>query len=665
PQRAAAPVAPQPDRQPAPRPVIPAGKRRRERRAALRREVSAPAEPPALGTSATTALAFLSGFGALALQVLWTRMLSQVLENSVYTFAAILVIVLVCLAAGAAASTRLARLAVPPAAVLVGVLVAGGLAVAVTPFTFAWLTDSMRIVTSAGSWPAYVAVVFRTGFLAIGVPATLLGIVFPFLLEVEARLGTPPASSLGRLSAVNTAGAIVGALAGGFVMLGTFGMWRSMQVVAVLFLAAGLAVALRAGRLRVAAGLALGLAVGLLDPARLPVTSTDPDALPRQIVETREGSDCTVSVARDPFGLALVINSHYGLGSTGARMQEQLQADIPLLVFPRTRSVFFLGLGTGITAGSALDRRHPAVSRVVACELVPEVVAAARKYMTNVDGIDVTGGLFTDPRATVLVADGRHHLAAARDRYDMINADLFVPYRSGAGSLYAREHFATAKARLEPGGVFVQWLPLYQLTETEFAIIARTMLDVFDRVSLWRSTFQPGEDVVALAGHVGDAPLPAADGDGTAARRQAIAGMDHRDLDRLLLPFDPGTMPFFYCGNLSAARDLFAAAQLNTDDMPLIEYLAPRTYRRSPGGPGPWFVGPRLADLVDTVLARCPPDRDPLLANRSAAERLLPLAGAAFHRARLAQAIGDEAACREAWKRFTAAWAPPETPTAP
>ena len=659
PRQAEAAGAPPQDRQP--KPVVPAapGPRRRHRRGdAPRRRPAPAAEPPALGPAATTTLAFLSGFGALALQVLWTRMFSQVLENSVYTFAAILVIVLLCLAGGAGASGRLARLELPPAATLTAVLLAGGLAVAVTPFVFVWLTDSMRIVASSGSWPAYVALVFRTGLLAIGLPAMLLGILFPYLLKMEERFAAPPGASLGRLSAFNTAGAIAGSLAGGFVMLGAFGMWRSMQLVALLFLAAGLAVAVHAGRLRGAAAVALLVAVGLLDPGRLPITSTDPGALPKQVVETWEGSDCTVSVTRDPFGLGIDINSHYGLGSTGARMQEQLQADIPLMIYPETRSIFFLGLGTGITAGSGLDRRFPAVSRVVACELVPEVVTAARTYMTNVDGIDFTGGLFTDPRADVLVADGRHHLAAARDRYDMINADLFVPYRCGAGSLYAREHFETVKARLEPGGVFFQWLPLYQLTETEFAIIANTMLAVFDRVSLWRSTFQPGEDVVALAGHVGDGPLPAVAGDGTEARRQAIAGADHNDLDRLMLPFDPGTMPFFYCGNLTAARDLFASARINTDDMPLIEYLAPRSYRGVRGGGTPWFVGPRLADLVDAVLARCPPDGDPLLANRSAGERLLPLAAAAFHRARLAQAAGDEAACRAAWERFTAAWAP-------
>ncbi|MFM9059961.1 MAG: spermidine synthase, partial [Planctomycetaceae bacterium] len=94
PRRAAAEAAPPRDRRPEPQAPAPAGRRRRERRHAARRPT--PAERGRLGTRTTTALAWLSGFGALALQVLWTRMFSQVLENSVYTFAAILVIVLLC-----------------------------------------------------------------------------------------------------------------------------------------------------------------------------------------------------------------------------------------------------------------------------------------------------------------------------------------------------------------------------------------------------------------------------------------------------------------------------------------------------------------------------------------------------------------------------------------
>ncbi|MCK4791322.1 MAG: fused MFS/spermidine synthase [Desulfobacteraceae bacterium] len=615
---------------------------------------------PPTGRWAVMLVCFLSGFGVLALEVLWTRMFSQVLENSVYTFAAILVIVLLCLAAGALISSRLARLAVSPYFLLAILIVSGGIAVLATPFVFMRITDSLQILAFKGSWPSYVLLIFKTGFLTIGPPALLLGTVFPYLMKIEERHALSPGRSLGRLAAVNTVGAISGALVCGFFFLETLGMWRTMQLISVIYLVAALILPLtwdgKGLALKAAGGIFLLLLFTILDPTQLPVNIVDRMRQRAEILETWEGSDCTVAVARDMYGLSININSHYSLGSTGAYMQEKLQADIPLMIYPRTESIFFLGMGTGITAGSALDTQFSSVKRVVACELVPEVITAARKYMTNVNGFDFTGGLFSDPRVTILAEDGRHYLMAAGDSFDMVNADLFVPYRSGAGSLYSKEHFQSVKERLEPGGAFFQWLPLYQVTENEFSIIARTMLEVFDQVSLWRNNFQPGEEVVVFAGHKDMSPLPACAIDSSADKFIAVAGKDHRDLQQLSLPFNSQTILFFYCGNLTKSKELFADYPINSDDRPLIEYMAPRTYRNKTDTAIPWFVGPRIAGLVEEIQRRCPADRDPLLVNRTAANRRLPAAGIAFHRARLWEVIGDEEECIQSWQRFVAEW---------
>ena len=618
---------------------------------------------PATGRWVVTLVCFVSGFGVLAIEVLWTRMFAQVLENSVYTFASILVIVLLCLAGGAFISSRLARLTAPPLYLMSLLIAISGIAVSVTPFVFMRLTNSLQILVSTGSWSSYVLLIFKNGFLTIGPPALLLGTVFPFLMKTEERHTVSAGRSLGRLSAANTVGAILGSLLCGFLFLGTLGMWRTMQLIAVLYLIAALILPqawdVKSLAVKAVSVLFLLLLFTALDPTQLPITSVDRVRQREEILEMWEGSDCTIAVARDMYGLSIKINSHYGLGSTGAFMQEKLQAEIPLMIRPHTESIFFLGMGTGITAGSALDPQFSNVKRVVACELVPEVITAARKYMTNVDGFDYTGGLFSDPRVTVLAEDGRHYLMATGERFDMVNADLFVPYRSGAGSLYSKEHFESVKERLKRGGIFFQWLPLYQVTENEFSIIARTMLEVFDQVSLWRNNFQVGEEVVVLAGHKDGTPLPACEIDSSADKRTALAGKDHRDLRHLALPFNAQTILFFYCGNVTEARELFADYPINSDDRPLIEYMAPRTYRDETDTATPWFVGPRIILLVEKIQSLCPAESDPLLVNRRVANRRLPVAGVAYHRARLWEVIGDEDACKQSWKRFVEAWMGP------
>jgi len=633
----------------------------------LRDEPVASVESPSAGgRKAIVFLCLLSGFGVLALEVLWTRLFSQVLENSVYTFAAILVVVLVCLALGALISSRLARLSAPPFLVLTLLMLAGAVAISFTPSIFLSLTNDMQLVTSTGNWPSYILLIFRTATLTIAPSAILLGMIFPYLMKVEERHLKSAGLSLGRLATANTIGAIIGALLCGFLLLDWLGIWRSMQVISLIYILAALVLPLgwdakSIGAKAACVGFIL-LNLIFLDPRSLPITSTDPLGEKETVIEIWEGSDCTVSVTdSDRLGRAIRINSNYSLGSTGAYMQEKFQADLPLMVYPESEAIFFLGVGTGITAGSALDPKYANVKKVVACELVPEVITAAKKYITDFqapDGrsYDLTNGLFKDPRAEVLVEDGRHYLMATDEKFDIVNADLFVPFRSGAGSLYTREHFQRAKNRLTADGVFVQWLPLYQLTENEFSIIAHTMIEVFDQVSLWRHNFQPGDEVVALIGHQKGQTLPASTIDSSADKLFAVTGKDYRDLDRLNLPLDPQTILLFYGGNLTEARSLFEDYPLNTDNRPVIEYMAPRSYRQGTAAKPSWFVGEPFADLVEKVQALCPPEGDPLLANRTAANRRLPLAGQAFHRARIEEVKGDLEATKEAWEKFVRDW---------
>lgn len=671
----AAPDHEAPDHEAPATPTRKKAKRKLGRRARAR--ATAPTESPlatGLPRWAILGLAFFSGFSVLALEVLWTRMLSQIHENSVYSFATVLVTVLLSLALGAALASVLAgRRTVPPRLALAVLLLLGGVVLGLSPVVFNGVTNGMAMQATNMPFAAYFTALFETAGLTIAPPCVLLGTVFPFLMKSEERFTCRPGQSIGILSAVNTAGAVLGALACGFLLLRLLGMWRAVQAIASLYIVAAMLLP-APGRggcrwVRAAGALCLVLLLVLVRPSALPVVGGDPVRQRETLVEYWETGECTVAVMRGVSGHhAIRINSNYTLGSTAAIQEQLFQARVPLFAFPRTRTVFFLGMGTGITVGGALETRlFESVERVVACEMVPEVVTAARRYFGGGGGgRDYTNGLFSDPRAEIVVDDGRHYLMATEATFDMINADLFLPYRSGAGSLYSREHFRIAKARLAPGGVFVQWLPLFQLTEYEFGVIARTMLGVFDRVTMWRNNFVPGRDIAALVGHLDDAPIPGSTGQIDEYKASLIAGRDWRHVEELPLFVSDKTVPLFYCGNLSAARALFADYPTNTDDRPLIEYASPRSIRqkRDDGWP-PTLVGPRLAALVDTLLTTCPPSQDPVLADRSDANRRLPLAGAALYRVWLGHATGDIIACTESWNAFVREWSDGPQATAP
>jgi spermidine synthase len=133
---------------------------------------------------------------------------------------------------------------------------------------------------------------------------------------------------------------------------------------------------------------------------------------------------------------------------------------------------------------------------------------------------------------------------------------------------------------------------------------------------------------------------------------------------------ESATITFFYAGNLTESRALFADYPINTDDRPLIEYQTPRTFRRIADRAGRtmsgsasftedqviWFVGPKFAGLVEAVFEQCPVATDPALADRTPANRRLALAGQAFHRSMYLRAMGDYEQSFAQWQRFLAEW---------
>jgi spermidine synthase len=583
------------------------------------------------------AIACVSGFAALAIEVLWTHMFTQALHNSIYSFAVILVTFLVALSLGGLLARRLAR-ALPdrPLDPLVVILALSGFGVALSPFVFDWLTGGLQLYASGQGWGGYMRATFACAAAVMLAPGILLGSVFPYTLRLAQRSGRGAAAVIGDLAFWNTVGAVAGSLCAGFVALPWLGLWSSLRATALLYLLAAAATAGAAWRPAPAAALAAAgaaLLFSVLDPTRLPRVSLAPGETLKAL---RESADGTVAVTEHAGVLVLKLDGHYTVGASGALTSDRRQAELPMLLHPNPRSIFFLGLGTGITAGAALF--HP-VERVTVAELVPDVARAAREYFAP-----MTNGLFSDPRARVVIGDGRSVLAADPRRYDVIVGDLFVPWHPGTANLYTREHFERIRSRLTDDGLFAQWLPLYQLSMREFATIAHTMLDVFPLVTMWRGDFSPTEPIVALIGHRTPHPLDLA-AVVDAVRRRAGGAQYPAERARALTLL-------FYAGNLTPARALFATAPINSDDRPVIEFLAPATPMEVLRGRAEWLTGLALSRLWAQLAATVPPDEDPYLASVPAEERRDVDAGRLLHDAAILGAAGQEESARAAFAGF-------------
>ncbi|MGY6708470.1 MAG: fused MFS/spermidine synthase [Rhizobiaceae bacterium] len=586
-------------------------------------------------------VAFLSGVVTLAVEVIWTRLFSQVLQNSVYTYSLVLATFLAALALGAALANWLARQqAFRPGLVLTLLLLGTALVAAGTPWLFHAVTGGLGYLGRGQDFLGYVLAVFEAAAIVMLLPGIVLGAVLPYLLRLMQSEGAAPGEVLGRLIAVNTAGAILGALAAGFALLPLFGSWQALQLLAAIYLVLGAATLVMMGETRL---YLRAPATAFMLLAALFVATVPPDletirintARGESLVEMREGRAAHAAVIERNGNLAIRVNNYYTLGGSGAMIAERNQTLIPLLAHPEPRELFFLGMGTGITAGAALFLDP---ERVAVCEILPDVVELAEKHFGP-----YTNGLFEDERVTIHAEDGRHCLARDPARYDAIIADLFTPWKAGTGNLYTLDHYRMAASRLKPGGIYVQWVPLYQVSAAELSIITRTMMEVFPQLTFWRGDLYPERSILALVGSMDEVPL-----DMAVLRENARA--TSMNPERPDAYFEAMGLKF-YAGN--AASGLFSDAALNTDDYPLIEYQAPRTHRAVLTGRAQWVTGLERDRLYGELHDLLPPASDPYLAGLDQTQLGYVDAGRIYAAYRGQHHRNENQAASESWQAFT------------
>jgi len=406
--------------------------------------------------------------------------------------------------------------------------------------------------------------------LVVTLPASVAyGATFPLI--GAAGLASPRA--MGRrataLYATNVAGGVGGvALAAWWAtprigVNATYGLGGGLALVSAGFLvlsaSCGLgALSLAPGSARpwarpLALAVAGGLALVFARPLAVPWTRPIPGA---RVLFEKTGPAGVVSVHERGGERLLRLDNHYGLGGTSERLHEERQGHLPLLLHGRPKQVAFVGTATGISAGAALTHD---VDTVTLVEIVPEVAEAGARYFRGANR-----GVYEDPRSRVVVDDARNYFRHTDDRFDVIVADLFVPWRSGIGALYSREHFMAMRDRLRPGGLVAQWLPLYQLSGEEISILLATFLDVFPTAALFRGDFYGVYPIAAAIGWR-DAPATSATVE-AAARRLLDAGIEDRWVTR------PDALWSLYVAPLGTSDR--AVVPRNTLAWPRLEFMA-------------------------------------------------------------------------------------------
>jgi spermidine synthase len=590
---------------------------------------------PALGAS---------GAAALMAQMGWFRMLEP-LAGDAFGIAFLLGPVLVALALGAALGGVLADRTRRPEALLRFCLVAGG---ALTMLSIATAGGVPLQLVQAGPDGRLGALL--GGFARTSGPAMLaFGAALPLAVKARAEWTGRAAGAAGVIYAWNTAGALVGSVLGGFLLLPALGAERALLIAGTLVIVAGAGLRVAAGGRRHIVGAAVHLLplVVLLVPGMLRTLLDEGPSVPEIIASRRPvppglhlreredlrlyarwfagerarrpgaASGALLPVFEGRMGRVALIeepDGHVGLRRGVLReavfapdlpdqpsLTEVLLALLPELFRPGSSRALVIGHGAGWTAEAALAGD---VGRLDVAEIDRAVLDAARAYR-GVKQLAVE----RDPRAHLIHADGRVLLrrAAARPdgaRYDWIASQPSHPWSAAAGHLFTREAFATARAALADDGVLAQWINVFDMTPQLLRDELATFHAVFEHTWVFRV---PGEllllgfvappriDVTAWERRLGD------EGD-LAAVARAVDLDGAGDVFKHLVLDTP-----------ALERALTGPARWIVDDVPRLEFALAR--RRLEAHP------PRAAEAV--VLEAFPPDVKALVPDVSVRERWL------------------------------------------
>jgi spermidine synthase len=430
---------------------------------------------PSLDTALVPVVFAVSGFAALALEVVWLRMLVLFTPATTYAFTTMLAAVLLGIALGSAAAAPFLRrtgrwtLALGAAQILTGLLAVAALAVYLAWYQAERIRGSAHVMSLVAVLP----------------PAVAMGLAFP----IGIRAWTGPTDDgrggatrvVARLYAINVGGAIAGAVAAGFLLVPWLGSRGSLLLLAGLYVVSGLVLVAAAATRRVAslAGLTVAVAFAWL-AATLPspFRAVEGRRVPpgERALWLEEGKQSTVGVYTRPMGGRVLYLDGLHQANDSASMV-QLHRQIGLLAMalhPSPKRALVIGLGGGVTAGAASLMDGATVDVV---ELSDTVVRAAAWFR------HVNHDVLRRPNVRLRVDDGRNYLLTTRERYDVITADIIQPIHAGAGSLYSREYFRLARRALADGGLMLQWIG--ERPRTHYLLIMRTFLDAFPETTLW------------------------------------------------------------------------------------------------------------------------------------------------------------------------------------
>jgi spermidine synthase len=536
----------------------------------------------------------VSGFCAILYEVGWTRILSVPFGGMVYSFSAILATYLLGIAAGAALAALLLRFFKTPVALfgLFQLLLAGAVLLGARAFETLPDLQASLIAQSRGSAPRLFFGEALVSARIVLLPTFFLGALFPLAAAIYQRGRREAGASVGAIYAANTLGSIAGSVLTAFVLIPLIGSLRAILFAALANAILGCAALLLGEGARTGRALAAVAAVaGTVAVAAFATPTWQAERMSfgfvrllrayefggenlvhralqkighsvqlERLLFYKEGRVATVTVLETGDRRALLINGKTDAttGSGEDMAQQVMVGQVPLLLAPQAKSVCVVGYGSGVTTHAVLT--HP-IATALTIELEGAVVEAAPFFEA------AAHRPLDDPRSRLVVEDAGTYLRSTKENFDVIISEPSNPWIAGVGNLFTKEFYEEARRRLNPGGVFCQWIQTYSVSQATLSTVFRTVVTTFPHGQLFY--VESSADLIILASPDRELYLDRASMEAVLHRPEVAA-----DFARIGI-HSVNDVLGAYRGRLDRVAREAGPGPINTDDNSWLEHEAP------------------------------------------------------------------------------------------
>lgn len=425
---------------------------------------------------------FFSGFSFLGIEILWSRFLSLVIYNTVYTYTITLSVILFGMVTGSFIIYKFNKKFKADSMIYGITLLISGLFILLT-----FKLPSSLWIGIAGN-----ASLFKQFFLVsliMFIPSILSGMIFPLSVKIFSQKRNEFGKSTGFVTAINTFGGILGSVITGFIFIPYLGIERSLYILSGAFLICGIVLTLFNSKKKLILAIVSVLLIvlsAILVPVILKVNiPNDYLGKKEQIIDVVEGISSNISVL-DKGGLKVLEINRLWQGEN--RITRQIMAaHIPMLLHSNPKKIALVGLGAGQTGERFLMYD---IDSLFCVDIEKELFGLVKKHF-NVNWLD-------NEKVRLIVDDGNSYLTNTKSNFDLISLEVGQTFRPYLASFYTQDFYKKISKKLLPGGMVSQFIPLGSFDQEMFKSVIKSFITVFPNSVLWYNT-----DELLLIGSIG------------------------------------------------------------------------------------------------------------------------------------------------------------------